>query len=61
MAANSKLQSLIKYATELQTKLQSTDVGPKNVNRVKQYKEYLTKDLKHTQAKIDALKVSGVK
>jgi hypothetical protein len=59
--ADSKLQRLTKYAADLQAKIQSSDVGPKNVGREKQYKEFLAKDLKQTQAKIDALKIGGAK
>jgi len=58
--ANEKLQSLTKYAADLQSKLQSKDVPVKQKNRERQYREFLAKDLKMTMAKIDSIRLSDV-
>jgi hypothetical protein len=57
---NDEVNRLTVYATKL-LNLLSSPAPVKHKNREAQYREYLTKDLKATQAKIEALRLSGGK
>jgi hypothetical protein len=53
-----KIQSLTKYVNDLKAK-QSSPLSEKQKNRPAQYKQFLEREIASTQAKIDAMKMSG--
>lgn len=53
-----KLNRLAKYAVDLKERL-SAPLPAKQKNREKQYREFLSRDLVATVAKIDALKLQA--
>jgi hypothetical protein len=55
-----KLASLLKYASDLQDRIDG-DVPEKRKNGVKDYKEFLQRDLQKTLKKIEKLRLEGVK
>lgn len=52
-----KLPSLVNYANQLQSKLADKEVPDKHKNRPQQYREYLEREFKSVNTKIENLKM----
>lgn len=56
-----KLISLTKYQSDLKNKADSKEIPTKHINRERQYRDFLSNELRIVTAKIETMKMVGVK